>query len=65
VKLDVVQKVVFSSSGTKTQLGSEFHPGIMGFVYVELTREEIDCAAVTPREVKQKAKAVFILIYLC
>jgi hypothetical protein len=32
MKLDTEQKVVFSHSGTKTQLGTEFQPGKTGFV---------------------------------
>jgi hypothetical protein len=32
---DVAQKKELRSSATKMQLGSECHPGSMGFVYVE------------------------------
>jgi hypothetical protein len=32
---DVAQKKALCSSATKMQLGSECHPGSMGFVYVE------------------------------
>lgn len=35
-KDDVAQKKELCSSATKVQLGSECHPGNMGFVYVEL-----------------------------
>lgn len=39
MKLDVVQNHVLLYSGTKMQLGSEFHPGMIGFVYVELSAD--------------------------
>jgi hypothetical protein len=34
-KEEVAQKKELSASGTKIQLGSECHPGSIGFVYVE------------------------------
>ena len=49
MKVDVVQNVVLFCSGTKTQLGSECHPGSIGLVYgtllVALVRAESSATA--------------------